>query len=193
MMNMTSPSRKRPKGKRRELAPLEPIEARDGPKMLALPNDRWRAFVRSLYEVRPGHGARVKAARLAGFGSENSTPQTMSNIAARLMHDERVLEAIRETDEKMIRGSAPRALGALSRLIENPRSKDHARGIAMVLDRVHPVETVVKVNHDATPALKATAEVLERIAILAARAGIDILKMPPMIDVTPASKSERAA
>jgi hypothetical protein len=56
----------------------------------------------------------------------------------------------------------------------------------MILDRVHRAETVVKVNHDAT------AEVLKRIAELAARAGIDVSKLPPMIDVTPVGKSEGA-
>jgi hypothetical protein len=190
---MTDTPRKRPQGKRRELAPLEPVDAKDGPKMRALPTDRHRAFVRSLYTVRPGHGARVKAAKLAGFGCPTSTPQSMATIASRLSHDERVLEAIREEDEKYIRSSAPRAISALSRLIETPSHKDHARGIAMVLDREYPVETVVKVNHDATPSLKATADVLARIAELAARAGIDVSKMPPMIDVTPARKSEQPA
>jgi hypothetical protein len=34
--------RKRPKGKRRELAPLEEIDAQDGPAMKALPTDRHR-------------------------------------------------------------------------------------------------------------------------------------------------------
>jgi hypothetical protein len=65
-----------------------------------------------------------------------------------------VLAAIREEDEKRIRSSAPRAISALSRLIETPSHRDHARGIAMVLDRVHPAETqhTVKVQHDATPA-----------------------------------------
>jgi hypothetical protein len=188
---MIEPSRKRPKGKRREVAPLEPVDAKDGPAMLALPTDRHRAFVRALYTVRPGHGARVKAAKLAGFGCPTSSPQSMATIASRLSHDERVLAAIREEDEKYIRSSAPRAIGALSRMIENPGHKDHARGIAMVLDRVHPVESVINVKHDATPAFKATAEVLARIAELAARAGIDISKMPPMIDATPL-KSERA-
>ena len=80
-------------------------------------------------------------------------------------------------------------MGALSRLIEDPRHKDHARGIAMVLDRTMPLETVLKVNHDATPAFRATADVLARIAERAARAGVDLSKMPPLIDVTP----ERAA
>jgi hypothetical protein len=40
-----------------------------------------------------------------------------------------------------------------------------------VLDRVHPAETqhTVKVQHDVTPGFKETAEIMERIASLAAR------------------------
>jgi hypothetical protein len=98
---------KRPKVERRELGPLEPVDAKDGPAMLALPTDRHRAFERALYTVRPGHGARVKAAKLVGFGTANSSPQSMATIASRLAHDERVLAAIREEDEKRIRSSAP--------------------------------------------------------------------------------------
>ncbi|UPJ69883.1 hypothetical protein [Bradyrhizobium sp. 187] len=164
--------RVKPKRKpRRELEPLEPIDAKDGPKMQALPSDRHRAFVRALYAVRPGHGAAVKAAKLAGFGTAESSPQSMATIASRLKHDERVLEAIEEEDKKFIRASAPRAITALSRLIEDPRHKDHARGIGMVLDRVHPAETVhnVKLNHDVTPAFKETAQVMARMAQLAAK------------------------
>jgi hypothetical protein len=180
-MIQTAPQ-KRPRGKRRELAPLDPVDAQDGPAMLALPSDRHRAFVRALYQVKPGHGANVKAAKLAGFGSPSSNPATMATIASRLAHDERVLVAMREEDEKRIRSSAPRAISALSRLIETPSHKDHARGIAMVLDRVHPAETVhkVTVEHQAASSMKATAEVFERIMLLAARANV-----PPMIDVSP--------
>lgn len=186
---MTDQANKRKPGKRRELAPLEPVDAEDGPAMKALPTDRHRAFVRALYQVRPGYGANVKAAKLAGFGSPTSTAQSMATIASRLAHDDRVLAAIREEDEKRIRSSAPRAISALSRLIETPSHKDHARGIAMVLDRVHPAETqhTVKVQHDATPALVATAAVLARINDLARRAGIDPSRMPPLIDVEKAS------
>ena len=152
--------------------------------MKALPSDRHRAFVRALYQIKPGHGANVKAAKLAGFGTETSPPGSMATIASRLAHDERVLEAIREEDEKRIRASAPRAISALSSLIENPGHRDHARGIAMVLDRVHPVETThtVKVEHEAASSMRATAEVIERILLLSARVGV---QMPPMIDVTP--------
>jgi hypothetical protein len=180
---MTAALSKSPKAKRRELAPLEDVEAKDGPAMLALPSDRHRAFVRALYTVRPGHGAQVKAAKLAGFGTPYSSAQSMASIGSRLAHDERVLEAIREEDAKRIRSTAPRALSALSSLIENPKHKDHALGIAMVLDRVHPAEMVstVKVQHDVTPDFRETAQVLERIAALAAKFGVR-LPAPRVID-----------
>jgi phage terminase small subunit len=111
-----------------------------------------------------------------------ASAKSWSVIASRLAHDEDILKAIHEEDQKRIRASAPRAIRALSNLIEDPLAKDHARGIAMVLDRVHPVETqhTVKVKHEASFSMKATAEVFARIMELAARAGV-----PPMIDVTP--------
>ena len=56
-------------------------------------------------------------------------------------HEERILAALFEEDQKRIRASAPRAIRALQHLIEDPEHKDHARGIGMVLDRVHPLET----------------------------------------------------
>jgi hypothetical protein len=173
---------KRQGGKRQELVPLEDVDAQDGPAMKALPTDRHRAFVRALYQVKPGHGANVKAARLAAFGTPDSSPQSMATIASRLAHDERVLAAIREEDEKRIRSSAPRAISALSRLIENPKHKDHARGIAMVLDRVHPAEQIHKVDHlhthDVTLGVKETAQIMERIAELCAKFGAGL--PPPM-------------
>jgi hypothetical protein len=170
--------KRRPRGKRRELVPLEPIDAEDGPKMKALPTDRHRAFVRNMYFVKPGHGAAVRAAKLAGFGTPKSTPQTMATIASRLTHDKRVQEAFAEQDQLYIRASAPRAIRALSSLIENPDSRDHARGIAMVLDRVHPAEMVHNVKHehlhDVTPDAKETAQIMQRIAELSARFSVSL-------------------
>jgi hypothetical protein len=183
-MNIKPTRRKR--APRRELEPMEPLDAKDGPKMQALPSDRHRAFVRALYTVRPGHGAAVKAVKLAGFGTTESSPQSFATIASRLKHDERILEAIEEEDKKFIRASAPRAISALSRLIEDPRHKDHARGIGMVLDRVHPVEQVhnVQHSHDVTPAFQNTAQIMARMAELAARFGAPMptLKAPVVIE-----------
>jgi hypothetical protein len=139
----------KPSGPRRELPPMVNIDAVDGPKMAALPSDRHRAFVRMLYEMPPGYGFGSKAARASGWGTETSSAQSMATIASRLLHDERVLEAIHEEDAARIRASAPRAIRALSQLIETPSSKDHVKGIQMVLDRVHPAETRhhVEVHH----------------------------------------------
>jgi phage terminase small subunit len=184
---MTTKAVKRPRGKRRELAPLPHVDGAEwGPCMKALASDKHRMFVLALYQIRPGYGAHVKAAKLAGFGTETSSAKSWSVIASRLAHDEKILAAIFEEDQKRIRASAPRAIGALQRLIEDPSARDHARGIAMVLDRVHPVETThkVTVEHQAASSMKATAEVFERIMALAARAGV-----PPMIDVSPPEKA----
>jgi alpha-beta hydrolase superfamily lysophospholipase len=168
---MTTGLAKRSRGKRRELAPLEPVEAEDGPAMKALPTDRHRAFVRAMYQVKPGHGAPVRAAKLAGFGTPQSSPQSMATIASRLTHDPRVQEAFAEQDKLYIRAAAPRAIRALSNAIEDSGHKDHMRAVAVVMDRIHPLESVhhVKVQHDATPSFKETAEVMERIAILTAK------------------------
>lgn len=184
MTNVTTT--KRPLGKRRELAPLEPVDAKDGPKMQALPSDRHRAFVRAMYQVKPGHGAAVRAAKIAGFGTPTSTPQSMATIASRLTHDPRVQEAFAEQDQLYIRASAPRAIRALSHLIETPSHKDHGRALGMILDRTMPAETVhnVKMNHDVTPAFQDTVQVMARIAELAAKycAPMATLRAPVVIE-----------
>lgn len=183
--------RKRKRSVTIALPTLADVEGTEwGEAMKALPTDRHRAFVLALYQVKPGHGANVKAARLANFGLPDSTPETMATIASRLAHDERILAAVREMDQKVIRGYSPFAIQAVGNAIADPSSRDHIRAVGMILDRVHPVETThnVKVQHDATPSLQATAEVLQRISDLAAKAGIDVSKLPPMLDVTPVKR-----
>ena len=169
----------------RELVPIDQAEVEDGPAMKALPTDRHRAFVRALYQVKPGHGCQVKAARLAGWGSPTSTPKTMSVIASRLAHDPRVQAALYEEDQKRIRATAPRAINALAALVENPKHRDHARGIAMVLDRVHPAETSHKltVEHGGEVKLSASemAKVMERIEALCSKFAV-ALPAPKIIE-----------
>jgi phage terminase small subunit len=155
-----------------------------GPAMRALPSDRHRAFVLALYQVKPGHGAHVKAAKLAGFGSSTSSAKSWSVIASRLAHDEKIQEAMREEDEKRIRASAPRAVRALGHLIETPDHRDHVKAIGMVLDRVHPVEMTHHLKVDHTHEIVASKEVLDRIRELTLMVGLDPQALPPMIDGT---------
>jgi hypothetical protein len=134
--------KKRRQGKLRPAPVLPEVAGTSmGPAMAALPSDKHRAFVLNLYEIEPGWGCNAKAARLAGFGTDTSSTASMATIGWRLATDERVLAAIAEEDKKRIRASAPRALSALQRVVENPDHRDHIRGVAMVLDRVHPVQT----------------------------------------------------
>jgi hypothetical protein len=52
---------------------LLPVDGPEwGPAMKAL-NEKQRRFVLALYQVKPGHGAQVRAARLAGYGTPNSS------------------------------------------------------------------------------------------------------------------------
>jgi hypothetical protein len=106
--------------------------------MRALPNARWRAFVEFYLLEKPGHGAPVAAARRAGFGTPNSKPIDMAHIASRLMRDERMIAAIAEEARKVLRSGAPEAAKALLELVRDPKHRDHARGIAMVLARTDP-------------------------------------------------------
>jgi hypothetical protein len=142
--------RGKPNGIPRKVAPLPSVDGTEwGPCMKALKSDRHRMFVLALYQIPPGYGANVKAAKIAGFGTMTSSAKSWSVIATRLAHDEAILAALHEEDQKRIRASAPRAIRALQGLLEDPTAKDHARGIAMVLDRVHPTETHhhVEVRH----------------------------------------------
>lgn len=159
------------------LVPIDQAEVEDGPAMKALPTDRHREFVRALYRVKPGHGAQVMAARMAGWGRPSTTPKAMAVYASRLIHDPRVQAALYEEDQKRIRATAPRAIRALAALVEDPKHRDHSRGIAMVLDRVHPAETAVTVKHDVTPEFKSTAEVMQRVIALAAKFNVTLPKV----------------
>ncbi|HEY8336714.1 MAG TPA: hypothetical protein VIQ05_23220 [Tardiphaga sp.] len=140
-----------------------------------------------MFVVKPGHGAAARAARAAGFGTETSSTASIATISSRLMHNDAVIDAMREYGEQFLRGAGPTALRALEKLILTPSHKGHERAVAAVVDRLYPVETVqtLNVRHDATPAFRATADVLARIAEVAARLGIDSRGLPPLIDVKP--------
>lgn len=152
-----------------------------GPAMRAL-NKKQRDFVLALYRVKPGHGAQVRAAKLARYGTPTSSAESLATLASRLIHDEKIQLALREHDQKVLRAAAPRALRALHGLVEDPGHRDHARGIAMVLDRVHPVEQTHRIDIRAQHQHVITdpARVLARIREIAGRVGLDPDVMAPI-------------
>jgi hypothetical protein len=112
-----------------------------GPAMKALPNDKWRAFVRALVTDTKGYGAITRAARAAGFGKANTRPSSLSKQAYDLSRDERIIAAIAEESRKVIRVGHPEAVAALFSIVRDPAHRDHARAVAMVIDRCDPVVT----------------------------------------------------
>jgi hypothetical protein len=156
-----------------------------GPAMAALPNDRQRAFVVALYDEeapRKGDGLLIYAARAAGYGTATSSTKSLGVIANRIVHDGRVQAAIVEHSRSVLRAVPPEAIRALKDLIRDPKARDHARAIAMVIDRTDPVATMttLRIEDARPPSPEITQKVLDRIDELARRAGL--LPTPQMID-----------
>jgi phage terminase small subunit len=150
-----------------------------GPKMQALSNDRRRAFVCALYDEQApmkGDGLLIYAARKAGYGNKEGTTtnESLGVIGARLVQDESVHDAIAEYSRNLVRVISPEAVRAVRNLIRNPKAKDHARAVGMILDRIAPVETThtLKVEDNRPPSREAMERVLARIDELAVRAGV---------------------
>ena len=133
----------------RKIAARREEEGQLGEAMRKLPSARWRLFVEFYLLEKPGHGAQTRAARRAGFGSQNSTSQSMALIVWRLMRDDRIIAAIAEESRKLLRSGAPEAVKALQNMIRDSSHKDHAKAVAIALDRCDPITTkhLIDVTH----------------------------------------------
>lgn len=165
------------------------IEAADapewGPAMQALPEKR-RMFVLALYDEESpakGAGLLIWAARKANYGTETSSNKSLSVIAARLVNDARVRAAMAEHLKSVVHSIAPDAVRAIRDLIKNPKARDHARALAMVLDRADPVEQkqTLTIQDQRPVSPDAIDRVLKRIDELMARVGLPV-KQAPVID-----------
>jgi len=174
----SEPGRARP-------APQEAV-AEWGPAMLALANNRHRLFVEIYLHLtfsnanRNNFGAQAQAARRAGFGGPRTPATTYAQLGWKLLRDERIIAAVAEESRKFLRAGAPEAVKAVLAGIRNPNHKDHARFVSMLLDRSDPVLTMsehkVTVERSEQTIVIATEEVLNRIRLLAMRAGLDPVK-----------------
>jgi hypothetical protein len=118
-----------------------------GPAMRNLPNAKWQAFA-TFYVLdtytnshKNNYGPQASAARKAGFGGPKTKPKTLAHIGWKLMRDDRMMAAVAEESRKLLRAGQPEAVKAVHNGMRNPDHKDHARFVAMVLDRADPVES----------------------------------------------------
>jgi phage terminase small subunit len=146
-----------------------------GPAMLAL-NERRRRFVLALVmQDIPNY---TDAAEEAGFGGRGKNRRNvLKQIGSRLVHEESVLEAIREVAGKHLRGSGLlMAAKSLERMVNDPKHKNHARAVEAMLDRTGlGVEQKISVDHTHTDLTGAA--MIERIRELALKHGMDPAKL----------------
>ena len=129
-----------------------------GPAMRKLGSDRQRKFVYYYVHLNTGkHSAPMTAYELAGY---KPNERNLRTDPYKLLQREEIVEAVIEESKRALRAGAPNAVAALHRLVNDPTHRDHARGIAMLLDRVDPVLTRhdMRVEHEHRVTLSADDE-----------------------------------
>jgi hypothetical protein len=110
-------------------------------------------FVRQLFHQKPGFGLHTRAFRaVPELAGARKNAADHRKAAWRLMTSPKIQRAVAEEAQNFIRMTGPAAAQMLNRLVLDSSHRDHARGIAMVLDRVAPIETkhVIDVRHHRT-------------------------------------------
>lgn len=156
-----------------------------GPAMAKL-TEKQRKFVHALFLAPRSHGAGLFAARAAGYGTPTSSNNSLSVIAYQMQNDPRVQAAISEASQMYLTTLGPPAVRALKKLLANPKHRDHGRALAIVMDRVTPVQStaVLKVEGEVKVSAADAARVMERIEELTAKF-MPSLSAPKTIDHEP--------
>lgn len=137
-----------------------------GPKMKALPNDRWRRFVQHL--VISGGKSKILCARDAGFtGSDDA----LHNTAWRLSTDKRIQEAIIEVTRGDLNLFVPAAVRRLKQAVDDPQNTNGEKAAVEILNRTG-LHATQEVNH--VHSLSGDTERLTRLAALAKGTGLDL-------------------
>jgi hypothetical protein len=146
-----------------------------GPKMRALPNDRWRAAAIARFMCHTN----ADAARAAGF-APGGAPDSAKRIAYGLFHDERMLEALHELGEDYIKQGVPDAIQVVQEIMADAGHKDRLKAAKVFIDRAHPAMTEHKVIVEHVDHGR-MAEIAARIAL---ELGVDRAKLlgPNIID-----------
>lgn len=145
-------------------------DLKNGPAMAKL-TEKQRKFVHALFLAPRSHGAGLFAARAAGYGTKTSSNNSLSVIAYQMQNDPRVQAAISEASQMYLTTLGPPAVRALKKLLANPKHRDHGRALAIVMDRVTPVQStaVLKVEGEVTLNASEAKHVMEKIEALASK------------------------
>jgi len=158
-----------------------PPEEDLGPCMLAC-TPKQRRFVLELRNGPAGYGSEIKAARAAGYGSPTSSDMSVRVMAHQVLHNPKVQDALREVGHRIIRAASFQSLKNTVEIANDLKHRDCLRANLALMDRGFPVETThhIKVERS-EPVLIVTEAVIERIRLLASRAGLDAEKQIELV------------
>jgi hypothetical protein len=150
-----------------------------GPAMRALPSDQWRAAAVARFHVKAGRwGGNAAACRAAGFGREDGTSTCLKQIAYKIFHDPRMLEALHELGQHYLRAGVPDALTVVHEIMSDTKHKDRLKAAQVVINYAHPIQTA----HHVTVEHVDDRRMLEFAMKLADEMGIEASKLIGRVD-----------
>jgi hypothetical protein len=177
---MTTNGTKRHRRRKYSAEPLATAPATEdcGPAMAAL-TEKQRRFVMELRYGPAGYGSEVRAARAAGYGNSRSTDNSMKVTAHQTLHNPKVQNALHEIGGKVIRAEAFQSIKNTVTIANDLTHRDCLKANIALMDRggfaVETHHTVTVERSPATIAL-ATEQILQRIALLTAKLGLEPVK-----------------
>lgn len=148
---------------------IEPITNTLGMgKAMRAINPKQRAFVRAF--VLTGGTNATRACAMSGYGE---TEESRKSTAYRLTHDQKILAAIREAADSMIRASILVGANVLTEIAQTPHHKDRFKAAEALLNRGG---LIVAAQHNVNLTVTEDTpnnQVIDRIKVLSAQLGID--------------------
>lgn len=142
-----------------------------GPAMSQL-RARQQAFVMAVLET----GGQAKQANLAKMAGYTGNDVTLQTTGFRLMHDAKVIAAIKEEADRRLQSGSLLATSVLVEIAQNPMHKDRFKAAVAILERtgfVAKTEHTVNVHDDR----RSNKELLAEVLAVAAQLGVDPQKL----------------
>ncbi len=141
-----------------------------GPKMLAL-SEKQRRFVLEL--VADPLMSRTEAARLAGYQNSNPDGAALRVAGHRLMHDQRIIDAMHEQAGKRLWALSMKAAHRVDQMLDSEDEKIALKAAVAVLDRTG-FGAQQNINIHQTVRDESSKAILGRIEALADRLGVPV-------------------
>lgn len=148
---------------------IEPIVSTVGlGKAMRAINPKQRAFVRAF--VLTGGSNATRACAMSGYGDTEGSRRA---TAWRLTHDPKILAAIKEAADSMLRANILIGSQVLVEIAQNPHHKDRFKAAQALLDRgglIVAAQHNVNLNiTEETP----NSQIIDRIKVLSSQLGLD--------------------